>query len=636
MIINCQQVQKYYGAQLVLSELTFEIREGERVGLIGANGAGKSTLFKMLTRETTPDSGLLTIRKGLRIGSLAQVPDYRDGTRVYEVLARGYEEVRSWQARITVLEAEMTEPDVYENEARLAQVLAEYDRLREAFERAGGYEMEAQIERVAHGLGIAQAQYDRPFASLSGGEKTKVGLAALLIEQPDLLLLDEPTNHLDMHAVEWLEEYLRGYAGTFVVISHDRWFLDQVVTKVIEIEDGEAAIYHTNYTAYQQEKEERLLQLFNEYQEQQKKINKMQETIKQLYEWGRRGSNEKFFRRAQSMQKALDRIQRVKKPVMERRQMDLQLQMEGRSGKQVAVFDEVTKTFGTRTLFNGLSERLVYGERIALIGANGAGKSTLFKLLLGQLRPDAGRVTLGANVAVGYLAQEQAPESDDKTVLQYFREEARMEEGRARGELARFLFYGASVFKAVKNLSGGEWSRLRLALLMYERPNLLLLDEPTNHLDIPSREALEEALEDYPGTVLVISHDRYFINSLVQKIWSLEAGQLTRYEGNFHYYLEKRPDSVVAVAPVQAEQPVIVAPEPEEKKRVNPYVKARLEETLTALEAKIAGLDSSIADPAHATDAALLADLCRQREETQEEYDNAFEQWMELEGESGV
>jgi len=642
MIVTFQNIQKYYGANLVLSDTTFEIRDGERVGLIGRNGAGKTTVFKLITGLEKPDGGLLTIRRGTTIGCLEQIPDYKDATTVYDVLARGYREVQQWQAQMVQLEGEMADPAVCADERQLQRILDRYERLRESFERAGGYAMENTIDRVAAGLGVAKDQYERPFASLSGGEKTKVGLCSLLIEQPQLLLLDEPTNHLDMQAIEWLESYLTDYAGTVVVISHDRYFLDKVVNKIVEVEDGEAIKFHTNYSGYQQEKHELLMKQFHDYTEQQKKIKKMQEAIKQLIEFAHRGNppNEKFYRRAASMQKALDRIERIKRPILERKAIDLQLEQNERSGKQVAVFEDVTKGFGTRCLFTGLSEQLTYGERVFLIGENGAGKSTLFKLLLGDLTPDAGAVKLGSRVEVGYLAQEEAPHEEGKTVLQWFREEVRLEEGRARKELTRFLFFGSDVFKAVKSLSGGEWTRLRLALIMYRKPNLLLLDEPTNHLDIDSREALEEALEEFDGTILCISHDRYFINKLAQKIWELEAGELTRYLGDFSYFREKKAEAQALprveqppIQPVEVPQPRAVVAEtpPEPRKKVNPFQKAKLEAHIAALEATLTRLDNSLVDPTNGTDAGKLATLYAERGQVQAELDEQLEQWMALE-----
>ncbi|WP_459213570.1 ribosomal protection-like ABC-F family protein [Paenibacillus sonchi] len=548
MIISCQNVQKYHGAQLVLSDITFDIRQGEKIGLIGRNGCGKTTLFHLLSGEERPDQGQISIRKGSVVGLLAQIQEVNDGETVYAVLQRSFAEPLEWQARLRELELAMSQPDAGSSGSTFERLLKEYGTLQEKFEAAGGYEIEASIQRVAAGLGIGTGQFDRRFSSLSGGEKTKVGLAELLLRRPDILLLDEPTNHLDMEAIEWLEQFLQDYEGTVVAISHDRYFLDAVVKKVIEIEDGEAFTFHTNYSGYQIEKEARLLRQFADYQEQQKKIKQMQESIKRLIEWGNRSNppNPSFHRRAASMQKALDRMVKVKRPVLERKAMDLQLQQEDRTGNQVVVLDRIGKSYGDRTLFSGANEVLRYGETTALIGGNGAGKSTLLRIILGQELPDEGSCTLAARAVVGYLAQEAVPEDGKLSVLRYFREEAGLEEGEARGQLARFLFYGSDVFKNIASLSGGEWTRLRFAVLMHRRPNLLILDEPTNHLDIDSREALEEALEEYPGTVLAVSHDRYFINRCFGKLWSIAEGRFTAFSGNYEYYKEKQAEKAAA------------------------------------------------------------------------------------------
>ncbi|MFD1909098.1 ribosomal protection-like ABC-F family protein [Paenibacillus rhizoplanae] len=515
--------------------------KAKKIGLIGRNGCGKTTLFHLLSGEERPDQGQLAIRRGSVIGLLAQIQEVNDNETVYAVLQRSFAEQLGWQRRLRELEQEMSASGAGEDEQAWNRLLKEYGTLQEKFEAAGGYELEASIQRVASGLGIGTEQYDRRFSSLSGGEKTKVGLAELLLRRPDILLLDEPTNHLDMEAIEWLEKFLQSYDGTVLAISHDRYFLDAVVKKVIEIEDGEAFTFHTNYSGYQVEKEARLLQQFADYQEQQKKIKQMQESIKRLIEWGNRSNppNPSFHRRAASMQKALDRMVKVKRPILERKSMDLQLQQDDRTGNQVVILDRISKSYGERRLFSAASDILRYGETTALIGGNGAGKSTLLKIILGQETPDSGSCTLASRAVVGYLAQEAVPEEGGHSVLRYFREEAGLEEGEARGQLARFLFYGSDVFKSITNLSGGEWTRLRFAILMHKRPNLLILDEPTNHLDIDSREALEEALEEFPGTVLAVSHDRYFINRCFGKLWHIDGVRFSSFSGNYEYYKEK-------------------------------------------------------------------------------------------------
>ncbi|SFL38392.1 ATPase components of ABC transporters with duplicated ATPase domains [Paenibacillus sp. 1_12] len=540
IMINGQNIRKYHGAHLVLDGVTFEVQEGEKVGLIGRNGCGKSTLLQLISRQLTVDEGMLTLKKDTQIGYLTQIPLEFENMTVYEVLAYGYGELTECQKELSGVEQEMSGLEAAARPERLEQLLKAYAAAQERFEQGGGYEMDANIDQVAQGLQIPKSMYMRSFSSLSGGEKTRVALASQLIVRPDLLLLDEPTNHLDLKGIEWLEQFLRSYSGACMVVSHDRYFLDRVASKMIELEDGEAHTYTSNYSGYMKEKEERLLQQFAQYQEQQKVIKKMKETIRQLEEWGRIGGNEKFFKRAASIHKALERMQRVKRPVLEQKTADFGLVPLDHSGKRVVSFEAVSKAYGSREVLSGVEGNLLYGEKVILLGDNGTGKTTLFKLLLGAEIPDSGEIKLGARVEIGYFAQQYAVSDRKQTLLDYFRTEAGVEEGEARGILAKYLFYGADVFRQVSLLSGGEWSRLRLALLVLTKPNLLLLDEPTNHLDIASREALEEALEEFPGTVLAISHDRYFINRLAQRVWVLEHGKVAEYLGNFDDFRVKR------------------------------------------------------------------------------------------------
>ncbi|OKP77326.1 ABC transporter ATP-binding protein [Paenibacillus sp. P3E] len=662
MIISCQNVQKYHGAQLVLSDVTFDIRQGEKIGLIGRNGCGKTTLFHLLSGEERPEQGQISIRKGSIVGLLAQIQEVNDEETVYAVLQRSFAEPLKWQARLRELELEMSVPDAAASGQSWNRLLKEYGTLQEKFEAAGGYEIESSIQRVATGLGIGAGQYDRRFSSLSGGEKTKVGLAELLLRRPDILLLDEPTNHLDMEAIEWLEQFLQDYDGTVVAISHDRYFLDAVVKKVIEIEDGEAFTFHTNYSGYQIEKEARLLRQFADYQEQQKKIKQMQESIKRLIEWGNRSNppNPSFHRRAASMQKALDRMVKVKRPILERKAMDLQLQQEDRTGNQVVILDRIGKSYGDRTLFSKASEVLRYGETTALIGGNGAGKSTLLRIILGQELPDEGSCTLASRAVVGYLAQEAVPEDGTLSVLRYFREEAGLEEGEARGQLARFLFYGSDVFKSIASLSGGEWTRLRFAVLMHRRPNLLILDEPTNHLDIDSREALEEALEEYPGTVLAVSHDRYFINRCFGKLWSIAEGRFSAFSGNYEYFKEKQAEKAARLLSSNSSSKGELQPYPALRSSSNPsdakaitsearrmekgeakrnssssaaasgksrppgYWEQRIAET----EEQIGSIDTEMLAPLISSDAHKLAELQLIRDAMQEKLDELYACWM--------
>ncbi|MCK6075969.1 ribosomal protection-like ABC-F family protein [Paenibacillus silvae] len=540
MIISAQQLKQYHGAHLVLDGITFEIMEGDKVALIGRNGSGKTTLMRLMARLSQPDEGQLMLKKDTRVGYVAQVPEGLDDHTVLDVLGLGFQELIACRTQMKELEQQMSDPTCAADQEQLERLLKRYAALQERFEREGGYEMDARIDQVADGLDIAKTHYSWRFGSLSGGEQTRVVLASQLIVSPDLLLLDEPTNHLDLERVEWLEGFLREYNGTVVLISHDRYFLDRVVTRTLELEDGEAETAAGGYTEYMKVKEQRLLKQFEEFKEQQKVIKKMKETIRQLEEWGRVGGNEKFFRRAASMRKALERMEQVKRPVLERRHADFDVRPTDRTGKRVAVLEDVEKRYGDRVILRGVSALLEYGDKTALIGRNGSGKTTLFRLLLGEEHPDAGGLEWGARVDVGYLAQQEEPLNPKLSVLEHFRLEAGVEEGEARGILARYLFYGADVFRSVGQLSGGEWTRLRLALLVQRKPNVLLLDEPTNHLDIASREALEDSLADFEGTVLAISHDRYFVNRLASRVWELEEGQLTTYLGDYEAYREKK------------------------------------------------------------------------------------------------
>ncbi|WP_391574185.1 ribosomal protection-like ABC-F family protein [Cohnella sp.] len=641
LTINCQNVRKYNAAQLVLDNVTFELHHGEKAGLVGRNGSGKTTLMRLIAKLDTPDEGLLTVRKDAGIGYLEQIPANMAHRSVYDVLALGYSGLLECRAQMADLEKRMSEPAAADDPVRLEELLQRYALLQERFEREDGYEMDARIDQIAGGLWIDKTWYERDYGSLSGGERTKVGLASQLIRKPDLLLLDEPTNHLDMKGVEWLEEFLLKYDGACLIVSHDRYFLDRVVTKIVELEDGESLVFHANYTKYMKEKEELLLQQFADYQEQQKKIKKMRETIKQLMEWGRIGDNGKFFRRAASMQKALDRMEKVKRPALDRKEAEYELRPTDRSGKQVIALDSVAKRYGNKDILRSASAQLEYGEKVTLIGRNGAGKSTLLRLILGEEQADGGELKLGSRVEIGYLAQQQQPEEPKESVLDYFRREAGMEEGEARSRLAAYLFYGADVFKPVGLLSGGEWTRLRLALLVLRKPNLLVLDEPTNHMDIASREALEEALIEYPGTILAVTHDRYLINRLAQKVWELDEGRLAVYLGDFDDYKAESRRRAAALEfseeaeslPSRGVRPRAALERPGAIKRqgsvVHPdLIRERLETEIAELERRLAELDARTHDGTPISPPELEKDWAA-REDVRGRLDRLYEQWME-------
>ncbi|PHF12257.1 ribosomal protection-like ABC-F family protein [Bacillus wiedmannii] len=535
-ICSVNNVTKSFGGNIIFENISLEIKNGERVGLVGRNGSGKTTIFQLLTGMESLDVGAIHMKKGTRIGHVAQIPKFDEGMTVYDVLSSAFKTEKELEREMRALEKNMAE----ELEPSALQKLMErYGVIQEKFAFLGGYEIEANLMKVANGLQVT-GLFPRSFLELSGGEQTKVSLAYMLLQKPDLLLLDEPTNHLDLFAVEWLEQFLKEYNGTVMVISHDRYFLDEVVTKIFDLEDGEIHVYHTNYSQFVDEKEERLLQGFQAYQEQQKKIKKMKEAIKRLREWANQANppNEGLHKRARSMERALERIEKLKKPILERKQMGLQFEGQERSGKDVVVMKEVSKGFAGHPLFNEANLHVRFQERAAIVGRNGTGKTTLLKLLLEEIKPDAGEIRIGSSVKIGYLSQH-AYGNMKSNVLEAFREYVAVTEGEARHILAKFLFYGPAVFKKVTQLSGGEKMRLRLAQLMYQDINFLILDEPTNHLDIESREVLEEALEQYNGTILAVSHDRYFLNKLFEKTYWIDEHKLFEFAGNYAWARQK-------------------------------------------------------------------------------------------------
>lgn len=535
-ICSVNNVTKSFGGNIIFENISLEIKNGERVGLVGRNGSGKTTIFQLLTGMESLDAGAIHMKKGTCIGHVAQIPKFDEDMTVYDVLSSAFKAEKELEREMRTLEKNMAE----ERESSALQKLMErYGVIQEKFAFLGGYEIEANLMKVANGLQVTEL-FPRSFLELSGGEQTKISLAYMLLQKPDLLLLDEPTNHLDLFAVEWLEQFLKEYNGTVMVISHDRYFLDEVVTKIFDLEDGEIHVYYTNYSQFVEEKEERLLQEFQAYQEQQKKIKKMKEAIKRLREWANQANppNEGLHKRARSMERALERIEKLKKPILERKQMGLQFEGQERSGKDVVVMKEVSKGFAGHLLFNEASLHVRFQERAAIVGRNGTGKTTLLKLLLEEIEPDAGEIRIGSSVKIGYLSQH-AYGNVKSNVLEAFREYVAVTEGEARHILAKFLFYGPAVFKKVTQLSGGEKMRLRLAQLMYQDINFLILDEPTNHLDIESREVLEEALEQYNGTILAVSHDRYFLNKLFEKTYWIDERKLFEFAGNYAWARQK-------------------------------------------------------------------------------------------------
>ncbi|MBC2181144.1 ABC-F type ribosomal protection protein [Listeria booriae] len=533
-IVALNNVTKRFTGDLILEKISLQVEEGERIGLIGRNGEGKSTILKIIARLETVDDGIVSVKRSATVGLLNQMPNVSGNAIVRDYLRTAFADVLALQAELTELEQRMT-TDMSE------RLLAQYGEKQTRFIDLGGYNLDTNMDKILHGLGISHLA-EKFWEQLSGGERTKVSLAKMLLEEPDLLLLDEPTNHLDLQAVDWLTQFLRAYKGTVLVVSHDRYFLDEVVQKIVELENKELITYHTNFSGYLVEREERLLKEFRDYKDQQKKIKKMQQAIKRLRQWAMEANppNDALFRRAKNMEKALARIDVLKKPALEQKNMRLEFEESKRSGEDVVIFDAVWKQFGDRVLFDGLDCHIRQKERVAIVGNNGAGKSTFLKMVLGEVAPDVGTVHVGPSVDIAYLSQHMDVGDENQTVLEAFRDKVAVVEGDARHMLATFLFYGEMVFRKVANLSGGERMRLSLAQFMNQPVNTLLLDEPTNHLDIASREVLEEALRNFEGTIITISHDRFFMNQICDRTLWLEDGEIVSYGGNYSYASEKR------------------------------------------------------------------------------------------------
>lgn len=532
MYIKAEKITKNFGGHPLFQELTVDIHAGEHVAIVGNNGCGKTTLLKIMAEEEAVDTGRIIKVKGSRVGFLHQIPNYPDMT-VYDVMYEAFDKLNHIQKNMKQLEQQMATSDDLES------LLKKYGTLQEQFEANDGYILDSKISYVSTGLGIAHL-VEENFEQLSGGEKTKVTLCKILLQEPDILLLDEPTNHLDLHAIEWLEKYLQQFKGTVIVVSHDRQFMNHVVTKVIEIEDGQAWVSHGNYDAFLQAKEDKYAREFSQYQEQQKKIKKIRDAIRRLRQWANEASppNPDLYRKAKVMERMLERMEKVKKPRVQKK-MKLQLTASERSGKEVAQFYDVAKGYD-RLLFKEVTFDVYWQDTLAIIGENGAGKSTLLKMLLGEEQPDEGIVELGSSVKIGYLAQHLIEADPEARLIDVFRSELMMTEPEARHILAQFLFYGADVFKKFKNMSGGERMRLKLAQLMQQEINLLILDEPTNHLDIESREVLEENLEQFEGTIIAISHDRYFLQKLFDRIVWIEKQRAIVHEGDYAFAKEKQ------------------------------------------------------------------------------------------------
>ena len=541
MILSCSNICKSFGENDILKQVSFHIEDHEKAAIVGINGAGKSTLLKVLIGKLNADDGVVTWAKGASIGYLAQHQDLEGAETIYDALLEVKKPVIQMEARIRSLELEMKSASGDELETKLS----EYSRLNHEFEMADGYSYQSEITGVLKGLGFTEDEFSKPITALSGGQKTRVSLGKLLLTKPDILLLDEPTNHLDMESIAWLETYLRNYSGAVIIVAHDRYFLDRVVTKIIELDMGHCTVFSGNYSAYSDKKAMLRDAAIRAYLNQQQEIRYQEAVIAKLKSFNR----EKSIKRAESREKMLDKIERLEKPTQANDSMDIRLEPDVVSGNDVLTVTDLNKSFDTQTLFTNVDFEIKRGERVAIIGNNGTGKTTLLKIINGIIPADSGQIRLGSKVHIGYYDQEHQVLHMDKTLFQEIQDTyPNMNNTQIRNTLAAFLFTGDDVFKLIRDLSGGERGRVSLAKLMLSDANFLLLDEPTNHLDITSKEILESALNRYTGTVLYVSHDRYFINRTATRILDLTNGSFINYIGNYDYYLEKKEDVEAAFA----------------------------------------------------------------------------------------
>lgn len=649
MILSCQNISKSFGTDEILKNVSFHIEANEKAAIVGINGAGKSTLLKIIMQKETPDTGEVILAKDATIGYLAQYQDVSGHRTIYEEVLDAKQNIIEMEERLRGMETQMNTLTGQE----LETLLDGYHRLSHEFELLGGYTYRSEVTGILKGLGFSESEFDRQMSELSGGQKTRVSLGKLLVTKPDVLLLDEPTNHLDMESIRWLEGFLMNYKGAVVIVSHDRYFLDRVVTKVVEIFQHQGYVYQGNYTEFAKKKAKIREDLLKQYYNQQREIKHQEEVITKLKSFNR----EKSIKRAESREKMLDKIERLEKPTDENTDIHIVLEPDVTSGNDVLTVEHLRKAFGTHTLFDDLSFEIKRGERVALIGNNGTGKTTILKIINELLLADGGTIVLGSNVHIGYYDQEHQLLHMEKTIFEEIADDyPQLNHTKIRNVLAAFLFTNDDVFKRIADLSGGERGRVSLAKLMLSDANFLILDEPTNHLDITSKEILESALNQYTGTVFFVSHDRYFINQTATRILDLTGGTIVNYIGNYDYYLEKHDELTriyveaepKAQAAQMTEQTVAQDGSGTDKKadwQAQKAEQARIrklentlkkaEERIAELEDLIAGIDEECADPANAINSAKLGELTGRQNEYRSELEKCYEEWeqvsMELE-----
>ncbi|MBQ8305563.1 MAG: ABC-F family ATP-binding cassette domain-containing protein [Blautia sp.] len=634
MILSCQNLSKSFGEQVILRDASFHIEDHEKAALIGNNGAGKTTLLRMITGELSPDSGQVVLARDKKLGYLAQHQEVTGNRTIYEELLSTKQYLLDMEMRLRSLEKQMKDA----SGERLESLMNSYTRTSHEFEMENGYAYKSEVTGVLKGLGFGEEDFAKPLGTLSGGQKTRVALGRQLLLAPDILLLDEPTNHLDMESIAWLETYLLTYPGAVFIVSHDRYFLDKVVTKVIEIEAGSLLVYQGNYSAFALKKAQLRDAQYKAWLNQQREIRHQEAVIAKLRSFNR----EKSIRRAESREKMLGKIQRLDKPVEMQEQMRISLEPRVVSGNDVLRVEGLTKAFPGQTLFTDIGFEIKRGERVALIGNNGTGKTTILKILNGLLPADSGEFTLGSKVQIGYYDQEHHVLHMEKTLFQEISDTyPTLTETEIRNMLAAFLFTGDDVFKLISSLSGGERGRVSLAKLMLSEANFLILDEPTNHLDIASKEILEDALNSYTGTLLYVSHDRYFINQTATRILDLTNQTLVNYIGDYDYYLEKHDEMTARYAPGPASgEPDREATdskilwqqkkEAEANRRRRENELKRVEKRIEELETRDQEIDEALARPDVCTDLQKVTALSQEKADVTEELRELYEKWEEL------
>lgn len=632
MILSCNNISKSFGTDVIIKSCSFNIEDHEKAAIVGINGAGKSTLLKIITGIEPADTGLVTLAKDKTLGYLSQQQNLNSDNTIYDELLSVKQYILDMEAQLRSIENQMKSAD----DTALETLMKKYSDLNHEFELNNGYAYKSEITGVLKGLGFAEEDFTLNVNTLSGGQKTRVALGRLLLSKPDIILLDEPTNHLDMESINWLENYLLNYSGAVLIVAHDRYFLDKIVSKIIELDNGNATVFSGNYTDYASKKAILRNMQLKEYLNQQREIKHQEEVITKLKQFNR----EKSIKRAESREKMLNKMEFVDKPEILNDKMDIKLEPNVISGNDVLTVDNLTKGFDGTVLFDNISFQIKRGERVALIGSNGTGKTTILKLINGIIPADSGSIYLGAKVNIGYYDQEHHVLDPDKTIFDEIRDAyPDLNNTQIRNTLAAFLFTNEDVFKYIKDLSGGERGRVSLAKLMLSNANFLILDEPTNHLDITSKEILENALNSYTGTVLFVSHDRYFINSTATRIIELANKTVVNYIGNYDYYLEKK--DILGAKPItnntskSSSSAISKLNWQEEKvkqaqqKKIKNEIK-RTEERMALIEAEIEELDNMYADPAISSDTAKLMEIHTRKEALSKELDELYDKWGEL------